>query len=118
VTEGATSISRPACKNCNATLPASHTGPCPQCRLTVGKLFRVGITATSRGRASLQMARTFWPRNRPVFVFLLVITLLPPFAGLFISGWAGVAVGLFFAVLSLIVGPYAVTRVNEIIRLP
>jgi uncharacterized membrane protein len=56
--------------------------------------------------------REFWEKSWPLLIPYLLITFLSPVLGLWLTGAIGVAVGEALAIVNLIVGFYAVTRLR------
>lgn len=105
------------CKWCGNPLPASYIGPCPKC----GKKGK-NISAVFNETISLsdsfnwELKRQYFEGHPKVKLIVFVITFGAPFLGLIFSRVVGVTVGLVFAIISYIFGPYAVTKVEKIKR--
>jgi len=73
---------------------------------------------TEQGSLSWSKTRHFWERRPILLVVVVTLTIGSPFAGLFLSGWPGVVVGLVVSVVTAGLGLLAVTRVQEVTRGP
>lgn len=60
--------------------------------------------------------KTYYENHKLAFVVNVVITLGSPFLGLWLVGWTGVIVGLFFSGISYFLGPYIGTKIIEITK--
>jgi hypothetical protein len=62
--------------------------------------------------ATLQRStfQTSWKKSWPWLIPYLTITFLSPVLGLFLRGWLGFGVGEGLAIVNLVIGFYAVTR--------
>jgi hypothetical protein len=113
------------CKACGAPLSADHTGACPQCGKSAGKLFRQAVgggTLTPQGelrkqvrkslggslgpmRALLNRRRHAFARWRYLKRILFAIDALFVVAGLFVGQWGGFALGLLGIALNHFLTP-------------
>jgi hypothetical protein len=65
------------------------------------------------GRLSWASTRGYWEKRPLRVVIVVALTLGSPFVGLFIAGWAGVAVGVVVSVVTLFLSVRAITRARE-----
>jgi len=105
------------CKYCGSSLSTTHTGPCPKC----GKEERKGTinneeTIGVKDSLKLEGRREFNERNPKISLLITVITFGSPLLGFFLYGIVGVIIGIFFGGLSYCLGPRAVTKVRETIK--
>ncbi len=56
--------------------------------------------------------KRFYERNRPIAVWMIVIVLLLPIVGAFVSGLSGTALGVAISVLAYYLTPYVVDKVR------
>ena len=102
------------CLHCGNLLPASHKGPCPNCGKE-GKAVNLILEEPPIVVSdSWQSTREFYESNPLAKWAVILITILSPFIGLFLTGWIGFFVGFVLGVLSYLIGPRAVTKVREI----
>ena len=71
-----------------------------------------------QGSLSWSNVREFWEKRPFLLAIVVILTIGSPFAGLFLSGWPGVIVGLVVSVVTAGLGLLAVTKVREITRGP
>lgn len=105
------------CKKCRGRVERAHEGACPHCGAIAG--YDIAINAfedlsegLKEGGAISKMS-TYFKKNWRLLVVVIVLTIALPFLGLFLAGWPGVIVGLIGSLLTLILGFFAVTRVEE-----
>jgi len=102
------------CANCRASLPQNHVGPCPKC----GKEGReISVVASESIKMSdsirRETRREYYQKNPKVLAIVIAITVLAPFLGLFLVGWAGVVAGLVLGGIAYLIGPRASTKIIE-----
>ena len=105
------------CKWCGSSLSKTHTGPCPKCgkegkKGTIEHEEAIGV----KDSLKLEGRREFKERNPKINLLITVITFGSPLLGFFLYGLVGVIIGIFFAGLSYWLGPLAVTKVRETIK--
>ena len=71
-----------------------------------------------QGALSWSSAREFWEKRPFILAVVVILTIGSPFAGLFLSGWPGVIVGLLVSVITAGLALLAVTKVREVTRGP
>lgn len=101
------------CSGCGNRLPPNHTGTCPNCGKE-GKAVSVVLAENVRVTARCQSTREFYEKNPTALWVVVILTVVSPMIGYFVTGLAGVLVGLILGVLSYYVGAIAVTKVREI----
>ena len=105
------------CTNCGHKLRDENEKPCPNCgdnRRTVHMAARTQIGLSARVSMTIRKLETEIRKNWPLLVVLVgcdVVSVVPAY---FLSGWASVAVTVFFIILSTVLGYFAITRVVTI----
>ena len=106
------------CTACKAPMDASVAGPCPNCGATGTKLVYATMPVTVKGTPSIEVAKIH-PSivfNKRAIVALIVITLVSPLITFFLPGLIGIAVSYALAIVGIVVGYYAITKVRDIER--
>lgn len=105
------------CLTCGGKLPRNQHGICPACSGT-SKTIRVLVhdTMSVGDSYSFETRREFYEKNPCAMWVVIALTVISSLLGIFISGWAGVALGLAIGALSYFLGPRAIIKVREIER--
>jgi hypothetical protein len=105
------------CKDCNAELPVSHSGSCPECG-GLNKIVKVSLIAKVVLSAAVNWEKRveYWERNPRILTVVIVLSILSPFIGLYIIGIPGALIGLTISVLLLFLSLKAVTKVREVTK--
>lgn len=106
------------CTACKAPMDASIAGPCPNCGANGTKLVFATMAVTATGMASIEVAKIHSSNlfNKGAIVVLIVITLVSPVITFLLPGLIGVGVSYALAIVGIVVGYYAITKVREIER--
>jgi hypothetical protein len=114
--DGSVEISAARCRECGSIMDAHTATPCLACGQLGTKLVDIRSTATVRvsARVFWEQRREFLETNKKLRFVLNVITFLSPPVGLIVQGSWGFVVGMVLAVVSYVLGPYAVMKVREI----
>lgn len=102
------------CSGCGASLPDEPRGPCPSCgdtRRTISLHLQGEVTA--RASMSATRTRTYLQKNPQMIFGAFLLTVGPPFLGLYLAAWPGALIGLGCAIACDFVGYLAITRVIE-----
>ena len=99
---------RVADARCEATTSELSMTPKVEAKLT-GQEMRA-----EQGSLSWLSAREFWEKRPFLLTVVVILTVGSPFAGLFLSGWPGVIVGLLVSVITAGLSLLAVTKVREV----
>lgn len=103
------------CKHCNTQLKIEHIGPCPSCGKE-GRQINYIVEGGSKSSCSvdLETQREYYQKNRKILAVVILITLISPFIGFFLTGPLGIIIGLSIGLLAYIIGPWASTKIIEI----
>lgn len=103
------------CRHCRRFLPKDHTAPCPHCggkgRILDENLEDGLVIATSG-----EVSTTRVERNIRLSAGILLLELVAAIGGFWLAGWIGAVVAMSVAVILLIAGPHAATKVRELSR--
>ncbi len=105
------------CTNCGHSLRDVNETPCPNCgdtRKTTHMSANIQVTSSVKVSTTLRKLEIEIKKNWPLIVVLVVCDLLSVIPAYYLSGWASVAVTVFFIILSTVLGYYAITRVITI----
>ena len=105
------------CTNCGHQLRDENETPCPNCgdsRRTVHMTASMQIGLSARLSMTIRKMEMEIKKNWPLVVILVLCDVVSVVPAYFLSGWASVAVTVFFIVLSTVLGYYAITRVVTI----
>lgn len=61
-----------------------------------------------------QTRREYYQKNPKILAVVIGVTVVCPFLGLVLVGWAGVVVGLVLGAIAYWIGPWASTTIVEI----
>jgi len=106
------------CTACHAPMDAAVAGPCPNCGATGTKLVYSTQAVTAKVTPTIDIAkiRHSFAFNKLAIVALIAITLVSPLIGFLLPGLVGLVISYVLAIMGLIVGLYAITRVRDIER--
>jgi hypothetical protein len=91
--------------------------PCARCgdtRRTVHMEARSQITSSMQLSTTLRRLEVEVKKNWRLIAVLIICDIVSIVPAYFLSGWASVAVTVFFIILSTVLGYYAITRVITI----
>jgi len=103
------------CADCGERLENNTKDPCPKCgsikqnintKISVGAKASVGISEIETKQEGKEI-------NYLIFVIVLILTFGPPFLGLYISGWIGVAIGIIIGIIVLYLGYKYITKTRD-----
>ena len=84
----------------------------------MGKLIKLrGSTRgvlTLRGRLSIKTIKEHSEKNPKMVFLVILITIISPFIGLFLTGVLGLIIGIVVGLIAFYLGFYAITKVREI----
>jgi len=105
------------CTKCGYQLKDENETPCPECgdsRRTVHMSARMQSTSSARVSTTVRRIEEEIRKNWPLLTVLIACDVLSVVPAYFLSGWASVAITVFFIALSTVLGYYAITRVITI----
>jgi len=108
------------CRHCGLPLLGRHARPnrpCPRC----GSIERhviacVNETVTIRDGQLWRRWREFYEKNSLILAVLVFIAVGSPLLGLLLAGPLAALIGVVLGILSLALGPLAVTKVRDVAR--
>ena len=108
------------CGNCNLRFPDTEGGKrreCPGCgsiarRITLELRDTFQVADSTEGKS----IRVFYKRHPVALTVVVAISIGSPLLGFWLVGLPGVLAGVSMGVLSLVLGPIAVTKVKEVQR--
>lgn len=68
----------------------------------------------SSGLIDLETRREYYQKNPKILAVVILITLISPFIGFFLTGPLGIIIGLMIGLLTYLIGPRASTKIIEI----
>ena len=84
----------------------------------MGKLIKLRgharAVSTVTGRLSIKTLKEHYEKNPKMLFLVIVITVVSPFIGLFLTGVSGLIIGIVVGLISFYLGFYAMTKVREI----
>ena len=107
------------CKVCGKEIKEQDT-ICPHCNSDLskrGKLIKLRLPQAGlglTGHLSIKTIKERYEKNPKILSLVIVITIISPFIGLFLTGVLGLIIGIVVGLIAFYLGFYARTKVREI----
>lgn len=84
----------------------------------MGKNVTVKLTGVqAKGEVgSVETRKEYYQKHKGAATTVIVLSILSPFIGLFLAGWAGVIVAIILSGIAYYFGPKAATKIIEITK--
>ena len=99
------------CRFCQATLPAGHSGVCPDCgKSATGPNRSVHRDPSFKDSLTAERRKDFYEQHKPIAVLMVLIVFSFPILGVFLKGVPGLLLGVIIPIAGYYLLPYVVLR--------